>query len=71
MNGQRQGKIMEKPFCMGDSIAKENLVISKNAQRLLVPTLDVENEIKLAFQSKQVSTENELTQKMKELGLER
>lgn len=59
---------MEKPFCMGDSIAKENFV--SNSRRL-IPTLDVENEMKLAWESKEFSTDGEVAQKMKELGLER
>lgn len=25
VNGQRQGRVMEKPFCVGDSIARESL----------------------------------------------
>ncbi|KAL9428312.1 hypothetical protein AB3S75_030325 [Citrus x aurantiifolia] len=68
VNGQRRGKVMEKPFCMGDSIAKENFV--SNSRRL-IPTLDVENEMKLALESKEFSTDGEVAQKMKELGLER
>ncbi|KDO70813.1 hypothetical protein CISIN_1g0426941mg, partial [Citrus sinensis] len=67
VNGQRRGKVMEKPFCMGDSIAKENFV--SNSRRL-IPTLDVENEMKLALESKEFSTDGEVAQKMKGLGLE-
>ncbi|KAH9674071.1 Fatty acyl-CoA reductase 2 [Citrus sinensis] len=37
----------------------------------LIPTLDVENEMKLALESKEFSTDGEVAQKMKELGLER
>lgn len=59
---------MEKTFCMGDSIAKENFV--SNSRRL-IPTLDVENEMKLAWESKEFSTDGEVAQKMKGLGLER
>lgn len=59
---------MEKPFCMGDSIAKENFVCNS---RRLIPTLDVENEMKLALESKEFSTDSEVAQKMRELGLER
>ncbi|KAH9737692.1 Fatty acyl-CoA reductase 2 [Citrus sinensis] len=37
----------------------------------LIPTLDVENEMKLAWESKEFSTDGEVAQKMKGLGLER
>ncbi|KAJ0088353.1 hypothetical protein Patl1_32894 [Pistacia atlantica] len=71
VNGQRQGRIMEKAFNMGDSIAREN-VISKAAASRYVPALDVENEMNLALKySQNVSQDCEVAQKMKELGLER
>ncbi|KAF2289550.1 hypothetical protein GH714_037111 [Hevea brasiliensis] len=69
VNGQRQGRIMEKPFCIGDCIAEESIV-SETTPRFL-PTLHVENEMKLALNSKEAFQENEVAQKMKELGLER
>ncbi|KAF3441971.1 hypothetical protein FNV43_RR15887 [Rhamnella rubrinervis] len=69
VNGQRQGKIMEKPFCIGESIAGESF--SEIPTPNLLPTLDVENEIQLALNSKKAFGNNGLTQKMKELGLER
>ncbi|KAM7524622.1 hypothetical protein LguiA_014524 [Lonicera macranthoides] len=71
VNGQRQGKIMEKPFNQGDSIARESLLLG--TQELSVPLLDVEDEIKLVFESKQ-SFEDKiaiLAQRMKELGSQR
>lgn len=58
---------MEKPFCIGDSIARE--IISENPQSFL-PALDVENEINLALTSNK-AFQNNATQKMKDLGLER
>ncbi|XP_012090891.1 fatty acyl-CoA reductase 2, chloroplastic [Jatropha curcas] len=69
VNGQRQGRIMEKPFCIGDCIAKENFIAETNSRFL--PILDVENEMLLALNSKEAFQENEVAQKMKELGLER
>ncbi|GLT96270.1 hypothetical protein SLE2022_139070 [Rubroshorea leprosula] len=69
VNGQRQGRIMEKPFCIGDSIAMENL-ISETATRS-TPILDIENELRLALNSDEASEGAEVAQKMKELGLER
>lgn len=72
VNGQRQGRIMEKPFCIGDCIARESFgdFVSENTPRF-PPTLDVENEMKLALNSKETFQENDLAQKMKELGLQR
>ncbi|KAA8516955.1 hypothetical protein F0562_017227 [Nyssa sinensis] len=40
VNGQRQGRIMEKPFCMGDSIARERLMFETSQS--FVPALDLE-----------------------------
>lgn len=60
---------MEKPFCIGDSIARESF-ISEAPPRLL-PTLNIEAEIKLALDSKEAFKGSTLAQKMKELGLER
>ncbi|KAK6941971.1 Fatty acyl-coenzyme A reductase, NAD-binding domain [Dillenia turbinata] len=57
VNGQRQGRIMEKPFRIGDSIVGEKL--------------DIEAEIKLALDSQVAFEDNVMAQKMKELGLER
>ncbi|KAH7554239.1 hypothetical protein JRO89_XS12G0140500 [Xanthoceras sorbifolium] len=70
VNGQRQGRISEKPFSMGDSIARENFISSKTSSTF-IPTLDVENEIELAFKSKEASVDTEVAQNLKELGLER
>ncbi|KAJ6968229.1 hypothetical protein NC653_036240 [Populus alba x Populus x berolinensis] len=70
VNGQRQGRIMEKPFLFGDCIARENLIISESTPRF-APALDIEHELNLASDSKEAFQENEVAQKMKELGLER
>ncbi|XP_059296013.1 fatty acyl-CoA reductase 2, chloroplastic [Lycium ferocissimum] len=69
VNGQRQGRIMEKPFCSGDSITKETLLsgIHQNS----FPSLNVEDEIKLILESKQAVEDNVAGQKIRELGLER
>eukprot|EP00268_Persea_americana_P011331 TRINITY_DN14801_c0_g1_i2.p1 TRINITY_DN14801_c0_g1~~TRINITY_DN14801_c0_g1_i2.p1 ORF type:complete len:364 (+),score=73.62 TRINITY_DN14801_c0_g1_i2:83-1174(+) len=65
VNGQRQGKIFERPFCIGDSIAREGFR-SKPSLNFL-PNLDVESEINLV----EGSRNNASTQRMKEMGLER
>ncbi|KAH9656711.1 putative pectinesterase 11 [Citrus sinensis] len=59
---------MEKPFSMGDTIARElNFNNSKTE-----PKLDVEKEIELAVKSKQaLENDEDVRKKMKELGLER
>ncbi|XP_057496385.1 fatty acyl-CoA reductase 2, chloroplastic [Actinidia eriantha] len=69
VNGQRQGRIMEKPFSIGDSIARENLIFE--TQKIPLPTLRVEDELKLVLDSKGTFDDNSEGQKMKELGLER
>ncbi|EOY09603.1 hypothetical protein QUC31_010428 [Theobroma cacao] len=69
VNGQRQGRIMEKPFDIGDCIARENL-ISETTPRS-IPELDVEDELTLALNSKKGFDDTEVAHKMKELGLER
>ncbi|KAK2985378.1 hypothetical protein RJ640_029335 [Escallonia rubra] len=66
VNGQRQGRIMEKPFCVGDSIARENFVLGTSETSAL-PILDVEEELKLVLESKHSFQDHELAQKMKEL----
>ncbi|XVE75779.1 hypothetical protein DITRI_Ditri12bG0120000 [Diplodiscus trichospermus] len=69
VNGQRKGRIMEKPFDIGDCIARENL-ISETTPRS-IPELDIEDELVLAQNSKEGCHESKVAQKMKELGLER
>lgn len=66
VNGQRQGRIMEKPFNVGETIARENLMYGNH-----MPKLNVEDEIKMVFESKKSLGENALIQKLKEVGLER
>ncbi|KAI7983496.1 Fatty acyl-CoA reductase 2 [Camellia lanceoleosa] len=61
VNGERQGRIMEKPMCIRDSIAEES---STSA-------VDVENEMKLVLNSKKCLEDKAVTPKMKELGMER
>lgn len=70
VNGQRQGKIIESPFSIGDCIAREN-IISDISERP-IPTLDVESEIKMAMESRAAWKDNDATvNKMKELGRQR
>ncbi|VYS57072.1 unnamed protein product [Arabidopsis thaliana] len=66
VNGQRQGRIMEKPFSMGDCIATENFLEGNRK------ALDVDREMKLALEAARKGTQNQdEAQKMKDLGLER
>ncbi|XP_042515249.1 fatty acyl-CoA reductase 2, chloroplastic-like [Macadamia integrifolia] len=65
VNGQRQGRILEKAFSIGDCIARETMITSEAPSTSLPDLLDVEGEIKLAIEDHAVA------QKMKELGLER
>ncbi|CAN1306873.1 Fatty acyl-CoA reductase 2, chloroplastic [Linum perenne] len=65
VNGQRQGRIMERAFGMGDFIAKEN---SNPASRF---ALDIEDEVKMVLDSKEAFHPDEIATKMRDLGLER
>ncbi|PPR98525.1 hypothetical protein GOBAR_AA22138 [Gossypium barbadense] len=69
VNGQRQGRVMEKPFDIGDCIARENLIAETTPRS--IPELDIEEEFGLARDTKEGCHERELAQKMKELGLQR
>ncbi|XP_031128582.1 fatty acyl-CoA reductase 2 [Ipomoea triloba] len=69
VNGQRQGRIIEKPFCIGESIAGESVV--NGNQETSVPKLNVEDEMEMVLSAKQGLQDGEMAQKMKELGLER
>ncbi|CAN6285566.1 unnamed protein product [Urochloa humidicola] len=70
VNGQRQGVVPEKPFRMGDTIAKE---LGSSAEHQSNTVLDIEAEIKLAFDySRRRSVDSaSFAQEMKDLGLER
>ncbi|KAL0837902.1 hypothetical protein Bca101_089792 [Brassica carinata] len=66
VNGQRQGRIMEKPFSMGDCIATENFMEGNRR------ALDIDKEMKLALDAARKGTQDQdEAQKMKDLGLER
>lgn len=68
VNGQRQGLMQEKPFRMGDTIAKE----LGSASECKSVMLDIEEEIKLAFHSRRHSNDSaSFAHQMKDLGLER
>uniref|UniRef100_A0A8R7PZ38 Fatty acyl-CoA reductase n=1 Tax=Triticum urartu TaxID=4572 RepID=A0A8R7PZ38_TRIUA len=70
VNGQRQGFILEKPFCLGDTITKGIGSSDFSAHQNTV--LDIEAEIKLAFDSRRHSSASaSVTQEMKELGSRR
>lgn len=67
VNGQRQGLILEKPFCLGDTLTKGIGSSDFSAHHNTV--LDIEAEIKLAFDSRRHSDASaSVTQEMKELG---
>ncbi|KAL1331705.1 fatty acyl-CoA reductase 2, chloroplastic [Arachis hypogaea] len=69
VNGQRQGRIMERPFSIGDCIAREKS-ISEIPQSFL-PALDIEGEINMVSNYNGNIEDNLLAQKMREMGLER
>ncbi|KAH6785013.1 hypothetical protein C2S51_037468 [Perilla frutescens var. frutescens] len=69
VNGQRQGRIMEKPFCIGESILGETIVYGNHHATL--PELSVEDEIKIVVEAKNALGDDSLLQKMKELGMQR
>ncbi|KAK9153354.1 hypothetical protein Sjap_000834 [Stephania japonica] len=68
VNGQRQGRILERPFGVGDRIARD---ISAETSTASLPKLDVEFEMKMALDIRQASQDTAIPQRMKELGLER
>ncbi|XP_040378115.1 fatty acyl-CoA reductase 2, chloroplastic-like [Oryza brachyantha] len=71
VNGQRQGVVLEKPFRLGDTIAKE-LGSSSDSEEHKNTILDIEAEIKLAFDHRRHSDDSaSFSEEMKELGLER
>ncbi|CAN6278574.1 unnamed protein product [Urochloa humidicola] len=71
VNGERQGVVLEKPFRFGDTIANE-LASADSSQFKSGSMLDIEAEIKLAFDSRRhLDDSASFTQGMKCLGLER
>ncbi|RZC84339.1 hypothetical protein C5167_047124 [Papaver somniferum] len=56
VNGQRQGTILEKPFSIGDSLAREQLTSNTHARA--PPLIDIEAEMKLDLHSKETFQEN-------------
>ncbi|TKY53227.1 Fatty acyl-CoA reductase 2 [Spatholobus suberectus] len=69
VNGQRQGRILERPFSIGECIAREKFISEVSPKYL--PTLDIEGEINLVSNYRGDIEDNLLAQKMKEIGLER
>lgn len=69
MNGQRQGMILEKPFKVGDSIAKERAALE--GPMTFFPVLDVEAEVTMAMEARNNCEDSMVTRTMKRLGLER
>ena len=61
--------IMEKPFHMGERIAREKA--ASEFPPLAYPVLDVDGEIEIALDSKVAFEGNLEDEKMKALGLER
>ncbi|KAL9232697.1 hypothetical protein vseg_007776 [Gypsophila vaccaria] len=70
VNGQRQGRIMERPFKIGESINSKP-VVNGNSTGPLVPLLDVAEELDLASRSAQEFDAKNVPREMKNLGLER
>ncbi|WVZ54091.1 hypothetical protein U9M48_004951 [Paspalum notatum var. saurae] len=69
VSGQRQGVVMEKPFQLGDTIAKE---FGGSTDCKVAALLDIETEVKLALASRIGSDDSaSISQEMKRLGLER
>lgn len=85
VNGERQGRVLEKPFHMGDSIAREKAQLTLHESH---PILDIETEFELAKKTlealeketsnlpksnskKSPDGEKHVTQTMKALGMER
>ena len=69
VNGKIQRLIMEKPFHMGQKIVGES--VTSKTQPVSIPVLDIIVEIEWASDLKLSRHESEVSQKMKELGLER
>ncbi|KAE9621708.1 putative oxidoreductase [Lupinus albus] len=69
VNGQRHGRIMERPFSIGDCIETENSMTEVPSK--VLPTLNIEGEINLVSSYKGNIEADILAQKMRELGLER
>ncbi|CAN1772653.1 Fatty acyl-CoA reductase 2, chloroplastic [Linum perenne] len=69
VNGQRQGRIMERAFGVGDCISRENSNLACEATSRF--TLDIDDEVRLVRESKEAFHLDEMDHKMKELGLER
>lgn len=60
---------MERPFSIGDCIAREKLISGVPPKYL--PTLDIESEIDLVSNNNGNIGNDLLAQKMREMGLER
>ncbi|KAF7050415.1 hypothetical protein CFC21_058787 [Triticum aestivum] len=73
VNGQRQGVVLEKPFRLGDTIGKGSAGSSDSSEQHKNAVLDIEAEIKLAFDSRRRADDDSasFSQEMKDLGLER
>lgn len=75
VNGQRKGRVLERPFSMGESIAREEEIIESldSSMDSDLPMLDVEEEIRLAFDLKKTLEDDDSqgSDHMKELGLQR
>ncbi|KAK1353394.1 hypothetical protein POM88_052529 [Heracleum sosnowskyi] len=57
VNGQRQGRVMEKPFRVGDSVARESHTFAKPG-RSSPPKLNVQDEIEFVLDRKQEASNN-------------
>ncbi|GAV66464.1 Sterile domain-containing protein/NAD_binding_4 domain-containing protein, partial [Cephalotus follicularis] len=70
VNGNRQGIVLEKPFKMGQTLAKE--MVTSKTPTMPPPVLDINAEMKLASDFlKSLPNDNEANQKMIQLASER
>ncbi|KAK9153359.1 hypothetical protein Sjap_000841 [Stephania japonica] len=70
VNGKREGRILEKPFSLGDNLAREISKKSETDSRSY-EMLDIEAEIEMALHARESFRDGQVNQEMKEMGLER
>ncbi|KAK9131348.1 hypothetical protein Sjap_011835 [Stephania japonica] len=70
VNGKREGRILEKPFSLGDNLAREIAKKSETDSRSY-EMLDIEAEIETALHARESFRDGQVNQEMKEMGLER
>ncbi|KAJ4842624.1 hypothetical protein Tsubulata_039768 [Turnera subulata] len=75
VNRKRRGVFLEKPLCMEEEeiskVEQLGRIFTRKSQAIHVPFLDVDSELKLAFDTMESYDGNERIQKLKELGMRR